>query len=529
MIKINKLLRNKLFPLMLSVSLLTLALTACTPAAASGTVTTTVTSADGTAVTTSGAATAADTSEFKYTEVDLDSSWSADSSTVISLSESPAVITAAGTYVLSGTMSDGQIIVRAGDEDVVRIVLNGADISCTASVPISVETAKKVVLILADGSQNTLTYGTSASTFDSASTSDAPNSAIYSMTDLTINGSGSLTVNAFAGHGIVSKDKLKIVSGIISVTSAGNGIKGRDCVAIQAGTITIDAGGKGIKSNNDEDTAKGFILIDGGTITVNSGDDTINAQTSFIQNGGTLSLNSGDDGIHADATATINGGTLTISKSYEGIESAVITVNSGTINLTASDDGFNVAGGNDSSSVNGRPGQGSFAATAGCYLYINGGEIVVNSGGDGLDSNGSIVMTGGHVTVSGPTDNGNGAIDYNGTFQLTGGYLLAVGSSGMAEAPDSSSTQYAIQVNFTSTLAANTTVQVKDTAGSVIAELQPAKTYQSITFSSADLKQGETVTVTAGTENVSLTLSSVITTSGATGGPGGQGGMPGRK
>lgn len=526
MIKTSKLLRKKVLPLMLAVCLLAAALTACAPAIASSTATTTVTSADGTLVTSSGTAAAADTSEFKYTEVDLDAAWSTDSSTAIVLQDSPVLITAAGTYVISGKLADGQIIVRAGDEDVVRIVLNGADISCTASAPISIETAKKVVLLLADGSENTLTYGTSASSFDNSSASDDPNAAIYSLADLTINGSGSLTVNAFAGHGIVSKDKLKIISGTLTVTSAGNGLKGRDCVAIQSGMITIDAGGKGIKSNNDEDTAKGFILIDGGTITVNSDDDTINAQTSYIQNGGTISLNSGDDGIHADATVTINGGSLTVSKSYEGIESAVITVNSGTVNLTASDDGFNVAGGNDSSSVNGRPGQGSFAAVSGCYLNINGGEIVVNSGGDGLDSNGSIVMTGGQVTVSGPTDNGNGAIDYNGTFQLTGGYLLAVGSSGMAEAPDSSSTQYAIQVNFTSALAANTTVQVKNAAGSVIAELQPAKTYQSITFSSADLKQGETVTVTAGTENVSLTLSSIITTSGATAGPGGK---PGRR
>ena len=323
---------------------------------------------------------------------------------------SSAIITTAGTYVISGSLDNGQIIVRAGDDDVVRIILSGTSITNITAAPINVETAKKVVLVLADGTKNAIVFGNTSSNYSAESTSDDPNAAIYSMTDLTINGSGALTVASYAGHGIVSKDKLKILGGVISVTSAGDGIKGRDCVAVSAGTVTIDADSDGIQSNNDEDVAKGFvyiiggtiditaeskgihaetsILISGGSFDIDAADDAINANGTITISGGAFGLSSGDDGIHADAAITIGGGTLTIKKSYEGIESAIITVNAGTIDVTASDDGFNVAGGNDNSAAGGQfGGKDMFTPEDGCFLYINGGYIVIDANGDGLDSN----------------------------------------------------------------------------------------------------------------------------------------------
>ena len=563
MLQRDNLADHKALSLLISAFFLVAILSGCAQTTSDNT-TTTATTAGGsstseTTMPSVGSPVDASSVSVKWTDEDQNASWDTASAAAITchgnaitaadnvtVDGSTATITAAGTYLVSGSLDNGQIIIRAGEDDVVRIVLSDASITNVSAAPINVEMAKKVVLVLAEGTRNTIVFGNTGSSFSSGSTSEDPNAAIYSIADLTFNGSGSLTVTSYAGHGIVSKDKLKILSGVISVTSAGDGIKGRDYVAVSAGAVTIDAGRDGIESNKNEDTTQGFVYITGGSFDVNAGDDTINANGSIVISGGTFSLSSGDDGIHADAAVTIDGGTLTIKDSYEGIESAVITVNAGTINLTASDDGFNVAGGNDNSAAGGQfGGKDNFSATEGCYLYINGGYIVIDAGGDGLDSNGSIYMTGGTAIVDGPTNNGNGAIDYNGTFQMTGGYLLAVGSSGMAEAPDTSSTQYAILVGLNQAVSAGTLIHIEDTDGNNILTYQPSKQYSSIAFSSPDLTEGATVNVytggsstgaitdglysdgtySGGTLQATLTLSSILTTSGNSGGmnPGGGG------
>ena len=427
-------------------------------------------------------------------------------------------ITAAGVYDIQGVLNNGQIVVDTQDAEAVTLILIGVDITYDVSAPIYVANAEKVVITLADGTQNTVTDGT---TYYYPDESDEPNAAIFSHNDLTINGNGALIVNANYNNGIASKDDLKIVSGTITINAVNDGIKGKDSVSIKDGTITIDSGADGIQSTNAEEEGKGYILIEGGAFNITSGLDGIQAETnlqinggnftitsgggsintstsgggiwggpgmegnankpeesakalkagvdvtvmtgtfnissadeslhskgSLTINGGTFGIASGDDGLHADASLTVNGGEITISQSYEGIESELITINNGTIHLTSSDDGFNAAGGADSSAVNGRPGQNPFAESGDNHLYINGGYIFVDAGGDGLDSNGPFDMTGGTVIVNGPTNNGNGPLDYTGSFNITGGYLLAVGSSGMAQAPSNTSTQYAVMYNF---------------------------------------------------------------------------------
>ncbi len=221
--------------------------------------------------------------------------------------------------------------------------------------------------------------------------------------------------------------------------------------------------------------------------------------------------------------------------------------------MAASDDGINVAGGNDGSSVNGRPGQNTFSASGDYTLDISGGIIYVEAAGDGIDVNGAITMSGGLVIVNGPTNNGNGALDYDRGFSLTGGTLVAVGSTGMAQAPDSTSTQYAMMVNLNTALSAGTMIHIESADGEDVLTFAPTKDYQSVVFSSPDLVGGETYTVytggsstgtatdgryvdgeySGGSEVASLTLSSVVTTSGAVGGggmrgPGGGGGGGGR-
>jgi hypothetical protein len=176
-------------------------------------------------------------------------------------------ITAAGTYTLSGTLNNGQIFVETDDEDPVVLILNGVNITNATSAPIYVSNADKVVITLAEGTENVVTDGDSYLFADAAATDAAsaePNATIFSKADLTINGSGSLTVNANYNNGIVSKDDLKIVSGAITVNAVNDGIKGRDSIAVKDGTITINAGGDGMQANNDEDAEQGYIVIEGG-------------------------------------------------------------------------------------------------------------------------------------------------------------------------------------------------------------------------------------------------------------------------
>jgi hypothetical protein len=479
-------------------------------------------------------------------------------------------ITAAGTYSISGTLDDGQIVVDTQDEDTVFLVLDGVDITCLTSAPIYVSNADKVVITLADGTENYVTDGDTY-VFEDAE-SDEPNAAVFSKDDLTINGSGSLTVNANYNNGIASKDDLKITGGSITVNAVNDGFKGRDSVAVLDGEVTIDAGADGIQANNDEDAEKGWVSIEGGTLGISAGLDGIQAETSLgvsggeitivtgggsvssgggsawggrgmegnpnqttesakglkagvnvtitgstilisslddaihsndniTINGGDLTLASGDDGIHADTALTINGGNLNITECYEGLESAAITINNGTIHLVSSDDGINASSGSGSDAAGGMlmaaRGPGGFESGDNS-LYINGGYVSVDAGGDGIDVNGPIEMTGGTVIVNGPTSNGNGALDYLGSFNIGGGFLVAVGSSGMAEAPSTTSTQYSAIVNLTSTQAGGTMIHIESESGEEILSFEPTKAYQSVVLSSPELENGGTYVVYAG-------------------------------
>ena len=149
--------------------------------------------------------------------------------------------------------------------------------------------------------------------------------------------------------------------------------------------------------------------------------------------------------------------------------------------LVVSDDGLNVAGGNDGSGIN-RPGGGGGGFNppdTNYYLYLNGGYIVVDAAGDGIDVNGSIEMTDGVVIVNGPTSSMNGALDYDGSFKITGGFLVAAGSSGMAQAPGNASTQNSLLLNFNSSRQAGSLVHIQSSAGKGILTFAPTKTYQS--------------------------------------------------
>ena len=517
------------------------------------------------------------------TNTNVTSTAVAESSTTIKLGDNISVdgtgvtvdkniikITSKGTYEVTGTLKDGQIIIEAGDEDDVDIILNNTNITCSNSSPIYAKNAKNVTLMLADGSENQLADGDSYIYDDE--TKEQPNATVFSKCDLKINGTGTLVVNGNFNNGIASKDDLEIKNGNITVNSVNNAIKGKDSIEIADGSITVNCGGDAMQASNDTDETKGYITIDGGkfniktstteslenvsakgikavtNISINGGefdidsaDDSIHCNGAIVINEGTLNLTSGDDGIHADATLDINGGEVNVLDSYEGLESEVITINGGNITVVASDDGINAAGGTDSQNLGGGRGKDNFMSSGNGSLNFNGGYVYVDAKGDGLDANGSINMTDGTVIVNGPIDNGNGALDYDGSCNISGGLLIAAGSLGMAQSPSDSSTQNSVNVMINSQQA-NTLIHIEDESGNEIVTFAPSKTYQSVVVSSPNIKTGSTYKVyvggtstgseknglytngdySGGTETVSFTVAGIVTNATQDGVSGGQ-------
>jgi len=414
-------------------------------------------------------------------------------------------INAAGTYRISGSLSNGQVLVDASDGDLVRLILDGVAISNATTSPVWVVNAEKVVVILAAGSQNTLTDATDY--LYPAADVDEPNAALFSAADLTITGEGSLTVSGNHNDAIASKDGLIISGGDIMVTATDDGIRGKDYLVVTGGTLTVTAGGDALKADNADDAALGYVAITGGTLDLTAGTDAIDATTAAIVDGGSLAISAGDDALHADVRLEINGGTIDIDRSYEGLEATQVVITGGDIDLVAEDDGLNVAGGNDGSVANGPgdrgPGGGPGGgmgemAIEGYYVEISGGTLVIDAGGDGFDSNGSASITGGTIVVRGPTSNGNGAIDVNGEFVVSGGLLLAAGSAGMAETPGMSSTQAYLNLQFNAGQVAGTVVSISSADGTPIVTFAATKPFQSLVFSSPDLESGASYDVLTG-------------------------------
>ncbi len=457
----------------------------------------------------------------------------------VSIDGSVATITSAGVYRVTGTLTDGQIVVDTIDGDDIEIILDGASVTNTTNAPFAVMGADNTIITLADGSQNTF-IDTSSYVFPDPE-EDEPNASFYSKDPMTIQGNGTLTVFGNYNDGITSKDTLEITGGTIIVNAVDDGIRGKDSLTITDGDITVVSGGDGFKADNEDGADVGYMVIEGGSIEITAGGDAITAETDVMISGGTFDLTSGggagavisddlsakgikgqvsvtidsgiftidaaddavhsnatvvvnggeftiatgDDGFHSDDVTEINGGIINITESYEGIEGVVVTINDGAIHVVSSDDGINGAGGVDGSG-------GPFPPpppTGDCFLYINGGYIVVYAAGDGIDVNGTIEMTGGTVIVHGPTENFNSALDFDVSFEISGGFLLAAGSSGMAQAPSSSSTQRSIKVTYSSPKAAGTLVHLQTSVDDIFT-FAPSKTFQSVVFSSLELQAG---------------------------------------
>ena len=473
-----------------------------------------------------------------------------------------------GTYVITGKLDDGQIIVDVDKEKYpdgkVELSLENAEINCSDNSPVYVAgIGDECVISVKKGTENIISDGTDYVNADERS------GAVYSKDDLKIKGKGKLTVKGNCTDGIVSKNDIKIFNGNIDVTAIDDGIRGKDSVKIGDSedtdfsnlNVTVKTTyGDGIKSTNSTDDGKGNITINGGkikvnsygdavsaernviinsgdldiytytgskasqsdlstppqgggfpgmkegninkpdisakgikgavgieinggTINIDSTDDSIHSNGDTVINGGEMTLASSDDGIHSDKMLTINDGKINIKNSYEGIEAYDIEVKGGNIRVVASDDGFNAAGGDGSGNANTNPwGQGGMSSSTG-ILNISGGYIYSEAGGDGIDSNGNITVSGGTVIVCGPVRGGNGIFDIgdgNGyKFSFTGGTVFGIGTQDMFVSPTAAN---GFLKGTSVALSSGTMVTVADSDGNVLSAI---KVPQSINMTGA--------------------------------------------
>ena len=471
----------------------------------------------------------------------------------VTVSDGVITITKAGNYKLTGTY-EGQIKVEAADSDMVRLILNNATITNSTGAAINVVEADEVVIYTASGTTNTVSDGSSYS--DTASGS--PDAAIYSKSDLTLAGEGTLKVEGKYEEGIHTSDGLVIASGTLEVNAANTGIKGKDYVDILDGTITVTATKDGIKAINDTDGNRGWVRLSGGTVNISAG----------------------DDGFKAERVLEISGGTLNITESNEGIEAQYINILDGTVNVTSSDDGINAsystssssstestsssttqtsqtaqsnqtaqntqsgqsaqgnaaqggqggqppAGGQAPSGNMGQPpaGGGGMGGGHGTFevvdatINIAGGTVTVNANGDGIDSNGTATLSGGTLVVNGPFTGGNTSLDTNGDLLLNGTTVVAGNSGDMFEAPASSSTSGYVKLTNLSNVSSGTTIQVADSSGKVVANYKVTNSSTAlILVSSSKITKGESYTVYTTTDSVdasSTTLASNATSLGS--------------
>ena len=471
-------------------------------------------------------------------------------------------ITAGGTYVLMGQMSAGQVVANA-DGEKVQLVLDGASVTSTDSAAILVHAAKKVWLTLADGTQNKIATSGSFAEDDEYSI----DGAVWCKSDLTINGTGALKVSSAEGHGIVCKDELALVSGDVEVEAARHAVQAQDAACVVAGTWSLTAGTDGIHCGDDDDAEKGSVLIVGGAVSIDAASDGVDAANVLEVDGGEVTVSAGDDGLHSERALQVDGGTVTVTKSYEGLEGSTVTVNGGVIDVTSSDDGVNAAGdptgdssaeatdagasgpeaaagqpedpmgGGQAPAGDGRapedadaqaptstgqvlagsggqapadaggqaPGAGGdmdYDSTA--QVTINGGKLTIQAGGDGIDSNGDLTVTGGEAYVFDPASDGDGSLDFAGTGTITGGVVMCAGSSGMAQNFGDASTQGSMLVSASGQ--AGDAIQLVDEDENVVASCEARTSYSCVLVSAPGVESGKTYTLSCGDASSEITM-----------------------
>lgn len=392
-----------------------------------------------------------------------------------------------GTYLVSGTLENGQLVVDAADTEKVQIVLQNVSIDCSDHAALFIKQADKVFLTLAEGTENTLSSGSSYALGDDDSNVDG---VIFSRADLTMNGSGSLAVNAAYKHAVVSKDDLVVTGGQYAIKAEnGGGLYGKDCVKITGGAFTIATGTDAIQANNAEKADQGYVYISGGTFDLTAGTDAVQAETVLRIDGGTFQITSGGGsanasidksgkdspgwgmwgpqseqnpsqdaestdtsdsakGLKAGASLSLRGGTFSINSSDDSIHSnGTVTITGGTLSLKSGDDGVHAGDALLIEEGTIKISQ-SYEGLEGLSVTIAGGNIQLTASDDGINSAGGsdtakqgrpgqnqfivsedsdifIKITGGTINV----DAGGDGLDSNGNLFVEGGTIYITSSA----------------------------------------------------------------------------------------------------
>lgn len=335
---------------------------------------------------------------------DLETAWDEAAATMITLEgesitvdgggaaakDSILTITKAGTYVVSGTLANGQINIAAASTDTVRLVLKDAHVANQTGAAIYASQCRKLIVTLAEATSNSLTDGGANYLYEDTA-NEEPNAALFSKDDLTINGNGSLTVNAGFNNGIGTKDHLLIVSGNITVTAANHGLRGNDSLTLLAGDLRITAGKDGMQTNNAEEAGKGYILIEGGKVAIASAYDGIQAEQLLIIRGGEFDITAGGGSAKPAATATTTAATTTAatattaadasatsSDSFKGIKTGGdMEISGGSFAIDSKDDSIHANG----------------------SIAISDGGFILRTGDDGIHADGDLTISGGKIAV----------------------------------------------------------------------------------------------------------------------------------
>ena len=481
-------------------------------------------------------------------------------------------LTEAGDYVLSGTLTDGSVIINAPEDAKLHLILNGAHIASQSAAALYVISADKVFVTLTDGSENGISAAGDSAEDDYANV----DAAIFARCDISFNGSGSLSVSSAKGRGIVSKDDLVFTGGSYMIQAANHGISGKDSIRIADGSFDLS-----------------------------SGNDACHCSGDFDFLAGNMEISAADDGVHSDAALSVSGGSITILLCYDGLEGVTVDISGGTIDITSSDDGINAANGSSDSAHDGtdgtpaesaggvtdisgdppekpdgdsapdmscagmqRPDGGTppekpdgsgdtgtasgsapeapadmpeaptnmpggmgggfgggddpFAADSSCLVTISGGTVRINAQGDGIDSNGDLVISGGEVYISGPRNGGDGALDYNGSGTISSGIVVACDMGGMSQNfSDGSQCSAMISLNGSGE------IRLTDASGNVLLSYTPADDYSCIVVSCPELSEGSEYTLSYGSASQSFTQSEAHMGSASNVPAGGFGGMGG--
>ena len=396
-----------------------------------------------------------------------------------------------GDYLISGSCSNGQIIVEANKEKDVRLILNGLTLSCSDSAPIYEQQCDKMVITLADGTENILSSD-SEYIYDNVEKKQ-PDAVIFAKDDLVINGNGKLTVDSSYMEGIHSTDSVKLISGNITVNSGDTGVRGKEAVIIKEADLNVMSKGDGIKTTYSDNTSLGYVVIEGGNIkvytakdgiqatghiqitggkldittdngvahadseedsksakgiktennifikgadiTVNAAEDAINANGNVIFDDGNATISSYEDAVQADGEIVVNSGSVTVTMSNKGLKGKSVSINGGTVTVASTDDGIKASSGKDededSKVIFGDA--DAFAAPEDVYIAVTGGTVKVTTDSDCLDSDGNLYITGGSIILDGAKAKEDGGVSYGGVAAISGGSVEAAGVGDIKE------------------------------------------------------------------------------------------------